>query len=135
MEVLESSQSPEHFPSSRDHVNLTYLKSLVLWQCHNMSNFIEIESKEQKYSIIILLMWREWIIHGFKVSVNNSNYLLLKDIRPTESTLTILIEHLLSGSIQQASEPKSTVCECVYVCVCFWFSRWSLYTVLCWPLI
>ena len=64
-----------------------------------MSNFIEIESKEQKYSIIILLMWREWIIHDFKVSVNNSNYLLLKDMRPTESILTILIEHLLSSSM------------------------------------
>lgn len=50
--------------------------------------------------------------------MNNSNYLLLKDMRPTESTLTILIEHLLSSSIRQASEPESTVCACVYVCVC-----------------
>lgn len=99
MKLLESSQTAEHFPSSGDHFNVTYLESLVLWQCHNMNNFIEIESKEQKYSIIILLMWRKWIIHGFKVSVNNSNYLLLKGMRPTESTLTILIEHLLSSSI------------------------------------
>lgn len=72
MELLQSSVT-EHFPSSRDHFDLMYLESLVLWQCHNMSNFIEIESKEQKYSMIILLMWTEWIIHGFQVSVNISN--------------------------------------------------------------
>ena len=82
MELLQSSQRTEHFAFSRDHFNVMYSESLVLWQYHNMNNFIEIENKEQKYSIIVLLMWREWIIHDFIVSVNNSNYLLLKDMRP-----------------------------------------------------
>lgn len=130
MELLGNSSSAEHFSSLRDHFNLTYLESLVSWQCHNTSNFIETKQRTEIFNNCFIDV-KEWIIHGFRVSVNNSNYLLLKDRRPTKSTLAILIEHLVSSRHQNQSP------LCVWTCLCVFLLFLGNHYVLCffWPLI